>query len=179
MEPFLPGPPDPLIAFLQPKPIACNAVIGVVASNFPAQLPVLLHNRCMPIATTPLVDSFQSSAQALPGRLVLDDPFPPTRLAPVVGKAQKIEGPRSLPLGATRSPECHQLGLVWVDRQSVLPEALGEHPSHLLRVLLELKAHNRVVRKACDERTTSQSWFHFLSEPLVENVVEIDITEQW
>jgi hypothetical protein len=64
-----------------------------------------------------------------------------------------------------------------VNRQSVLPEALGEHPEYLLRVLLELKAHDRVVRKADHERTTSQSWFDLLSEPTVENVVEIDITE--
>jgi hypothetical protein len=64
-----------------------------------------------------------------------------------------------------------------MNRQAVLPEALREHPEHLLRVLLELKAHDRVVRKADHERTTSESRFHLLSEPLVENVVEIDITE--
>jgi hypothetical protein len=46
----------------------------------------------------------------------------------------------------------------------------------LLRVLLELKAHDRVVRKADHECTTSQSRFDLLSEPLVENVMEIGIT---
>jgi hypothetical protein len=87
MEPFLPASSDPLIEFLQPKPITRDAVIGVVASNFLAQLPVLRHHRFMPMATTPLVDPFKPSAQALPGRLLLDDPFPPTRLTPIVGKA--------------------------------------------------------------------------------------------
>jgi hypothetical protein len=87
MEPFLPDSPDPLVEFLQPKPITCDAIIGVVASNFLAQLPVLLRHRFVPMATTPLVDPFESSAQALSGGLLLDDPFPPVRLAPVVGEA--------------------------------------------------------------------------------------------
>ena len=76
MEPFLPDSSDPLIEFLQPEPIARDAVIGVVASNFLAQLPVLLHNRFVPMATTPLVDPFESSAQALSGGLGLTIHFP-------------------------------------------------------------------------------------------------------
>jgi hypothetical protein len=56
-----------------------------VASNFLAQLPVLIRNRFVPMATTPRVDPFESSAQALSGSLGLDNPFTPTRLAPVMG----------------------------------------------------------------------------------------------
>jgi hypothetical protein len=87
MEPFLPDSTHSLVELFQPKPITRNAVIGVVASNFPTQLPVLRHHRFVPMATTPLVDPLESSAQALPGGLGLDNPLAPTRLAPVVGKA--------------------------------------------------------------------------------------------
>src|SRR5688572_10563014 len=97
MQPFLPDSPDPLIEFLQPEPIARDAIVGVVSSKFLAQLPVLRHHRFVPIATTPLVDPPQSPPQTLPSSLGLDNPFASTRLAPVVGKAQKIEGPRPLP----------------------------------------------------------------------------------
>ncbi len=132
----------------------------------------------MPIATTPLGDPFESSTQALTSRLWLDDPIPSTSPAPIVGKAQKVKGPRLGPSGATRSPKCHQPGLVRVEHQSILTQTLGEHSQYLLRILLELNAHDRVVRKPQDERTTSQSRFYLLGAPLVENVVERDIAEQ-
>jgi hypothetical protein len=64
-----------------------------------------------------------------------------------------------------------------VERQPILPEALGEHSQHLLRVLLELKAHDHIIRKAEDERPTSQSGHHLLSEPQVEDIVEINVAE--
>jgi hypothetical protein len=64
-----------------------------------------------------------------------------------------------------------------VERQPILPEALGEHSQHLLRVLLELKAHDHIVRKTEDERPTSQSWNHLLSEPQVEDIVKINVAE--
>jgi len=127
MEPFLPGPLDPMSKLAQPQVIACNAVVGKVAPKFLAQLLVLLRNRSVPITTTPLGDAFESPIQALMGGLALDDPFPSTRLAPVVGKAQKIEGARFAPAGARRSPEGHQTGLFQMDRQAVFPKALGEH----------------------------------------------------
>jgi hypothetical protein len=56
-----------------------------VASKFLAQLLVQLRNRSVPIVTTPLGDPLESPIQALMGGLTFDDPFPSTRLAPVVG----------------------------------------------------------------------------------------------
>jgi hypothetical protein len=87
MEPFLPDSLDSLPKLLQPQVIACNAVVGEVASKFLAQLLVLLHNRSVPIVPTPLGDPLESSTEALLGSLALDNPFPLTRLAPVMGKA--------------------------------------------------------------------------------------------
>ena len=61
--------------------------VGVFLQLLSVILPVLRHHLFMPMATTPLVDPPQSSTQTLSGGLGLDNPFPPTRLAPVVGKA--------------------------------------------------------------------------------------------
>src|SRR5688500_8396384 len=97
MEPFLPRPLDPLSKLPQPQVIACDAVVGIVAPKFLAQLLVLLRNRSMPITTTPLGNPFESPFQALLGRLALDDPRPLPPLAPVMGKAQKVEGARFVP----------------------------------------------------------------------------------
>jgi hypothetical protein len=82
-----------------------------------------------------------------------------------MGEVKVVEGSRFAPLGGMWSPECHQAGLVRLDRQTVLPEALREHIAHLLRVLAVLKAHDHVVREARQERTPSQSWGHLLREP--------------
>jgi hypothetical protein len=134
MEPFLPGPLDPLPKLAQPQVIACDAVVGKVAPKFLAQLLVLLRNRSVPITTTPLGDALESPIQTLMGGLALDNPFPSTRLAPVVGKAQKIEGARFAPAGARRSPEGHQTSLVRMDCQPVFPKALGEYSQHPLHI---------------------------------------------
>ena len=87
MEPFLPQFLDPFPELLQPQAITRDAVVSKVASNFLAQLPVLLRNRPMPVMATPLGDAFQSPTQTLMGCLALDDPFASTRLAPVKGEA--------------------------------------------------------------------------------------------
>ncbi len=43
MEPFLPDSPDPLVEFLQPKPITCDAVISGLSIKFFDILVVTLH----------------------------------------------------------------------------------------------------------------------------------------
>ena len=77
MEPFLPDSSDPLIEFLQPQPIARNTVIGVSGPEFSGTTPgVASTTGSVPMATTPLVDPFESSAQALSGGLGLTIHFP-------------------------------------------------------------------------------------------------------
>ena len=44
----------PCLKLPQPQVIACNAVVGKVASKFLAQLLVLLRHRSVPIVPTPL-----------------------------------------------------------------------------------------------------------------------------
>jgi hypothetical protein len=87
MEPFAPDSPDALPKLAQPWAIAREAVVGIVTSEFAAQLLVLLRNRQVPVAATPFSNPFQTSAQALAGRLGLDNPFTSARLTPVVSKA--------------------------------------------------------------------------------------------
>jgi hypothetical protein len=84
MKPFPPDSSDPLPKLPQPWAIAREAVVGIMASKFLAQLLVLFHNRQVSVATTPFRDPFESSAQALAGCLGLDNPFASPRLAPVV-----------------------------------------------------------------------------------------------
>lgn len=84
MEPFLPDPLDSLPKLPQPQVIACNTVVGKVASKFLAQLLVLFHYRSVSIVTTPLGEPLESPTEALMGCLALDNPFASTRLGPVV-----------------------------------------------------------------------------------------------
>ena len=106
---------------VQPRAITRNAVVGKVASKFLTQLLMLFRNRFVSVAAAPLRDPFESPSEALLGGFALDDPIPSTRLAPIVGEAQEVEGSRFAPAGDRRSPEGHQTGLVRMDRQAVLP----------------------------------------------------------
>jgi hypothetical protein len=138
----------------------------------------LCRDRSVPVAATPLCAPCESPAPALAGRRGLDKPCASTGCAPVVGKSEKVQGPRCGPCGATRSPACPQAGLLRGERQSGLPAALGEHPAHPLCLLSGLTAHARVVRKPEEKRPTAQAWRHLLRDPLVEAIMQRQVPEQ-
>jgi hypothetical protein len=108
-------------------------------------------------------------------------PFP----APLADmrKPKKIESGRHLPTRLFRfrqglPPKRNQSSLIWVKRQSVLCESLGEHIQHPLRILAKLKAQNEVIGVPNFVGLTLQPGLHLLLEPLIENIVKIDIGQQ-
>ena len=178
MEPFLPDAPDPLLKLLQPWAIARDAVVSKVALKFLAQLLVLLRNRPVPIVATPLGDPFESPTQALTGCLVFDDPLPSMRLAPVVGKAKEIEGSRFVPLVGPGRPNATNRVLSGWTVRPYFPKRFGSTCNTFSASSRCSKPMTTSSAKRRHERPTSQSWDHLLSEPQVEDIMEIDVTEQ-
>jgi len=82
-----------------------------------------------------------------------------------------------MPLGHPGLPEVQKPGLVEVQLQSVAPQSPLQHRLHALRVVLSFKPEDRVVRVPHELCFASQSRFHFLGEPPVEHVVQIDIAQ--
>src|SRR6185436_20605764 len=71
-------------------------VIGVVPRQLADQSMELLWHTQVPILSTPVSQGADTSPQPLGRGLPLDDPTTRLRFAPIVGKAQKVEGFRFL-----------------------------------------------------------------------------------
>ena len=148
-----------------------------MAAQLLTEHPVLLGKGLMSIPSTPFTNPFEPPRKPLAGRFALDNPLPPTGPAPVMGKAQEIEGARLTRLLRVRSPERHQTRLLRVDRQPVSAKAFGQHLQHALRILLVLKPHDHIIGKADHEGPPAQSWFHLLGEPEIKHIMKIHVTE--
>src|SRR4051812_30696646 len=70
-------------------------------------------------------------------------------------------------------------GLVWVERESELREALWQHLEDAPRVVLPSEDQDGIVRVADEVRTPSQARHDLRGEPLVEDHVQVDVREQW
>ena len=124
---FLPIPPKRFI-------VAGNAVIPKVSCEFPAQGFHLHPQRFVQVLPTPLANSFKTASQPLVRGAPSNHPPALPSLAPVVGKAQKVEGARRCALApgvvrpSPRSPERHQPGFLLVQLQSVSSRIAGRAP---------------------------------------------------
>ena len=174
----MPEPLDPFTVLTYPPSIPGDTEVGEVALQLLGKFGLLLGKRAVAVDPTPLANSLEPPIETRACRFPFDDPFAFLRPPPIVGEAQKVEGPRTLSIGTLRSPEGHQTRLVRVERQPILCEAFTEHPQHPFCILLILEAHDHVVSEANHEGTTPHARLHLGGKPLVEHIVEVDVAEQ-
>src|SRR4030095_3037601 len=96
---------------------------------------------------------------------------------------QKTEGCRLRPsgfLGLVQGspPELHQPSLIRMQRQSVLLKSLCQHIEHSLGILPILKTENEIVGKTDLVGFAFQPGLHDGLEPLVKDVMKVDVGEQ-
>ncbi len=129
--------------------------------------------------TTPIRDGPQTPAQAAGGRLALNHPVPSARPSPVVGETQEVETSRRRRRGTSilRLPEGHEAGFLWMNCQSVLCETLGDNFQHPTSIRLVREADHKVIREADQEGTSAKTRKHDLVKPLIQDVVQIHVSQ--
>jgi hypothetical protein len=154
-QPFAPYPQHLPPIPCQGVMVARKAIMPKVAFEFPTQSFHLHPQWLVQVLPTPLADGLETAAKPLARGLSSNHPSPVPRLAPVMGKTQKVEGARRCALapGVARPvrwlSKRHQAGLLRVQLQSLLLESPEEHRIDPLRVFLVLEAEdNRSVGKS-------------------------------
>src|SRR5665213_686971 len=107
---------------------------------------------------------------------------PRSRLAADVRKAEKIEGPRTLPLDLAaalgRSTKTHQPSLLRVQFQGELAHSFAQVLEKLLGFPFVLESEQHVVRLSHDDNVAAGFEGAPLLDPQVEDVVQIHVREQ-
>jgi hypothetical protein len=81
-----------------------------------------------------------------------------------------------LPVRRLRT-EVHQLGLFRVQLQTEFPQPFSEYRPNAVRVVLVGKQHDKVVAVPNQRGRTAQTRLHLLGNPDIQDVVQVDITE--
>jgi hypothetical protein len=96
-----------------------------------------------------------------------------------VREAEQIEGSWTRArIVLTWPAKWNQSRLFRVKRETVPTESLREYFHHAMGVALQRECDDEIVRVADQEGPACQPGFHFLFEPHVEHVVEIDIRQE-
>src|SRR5579859_4345355 len=90
-QPFLPNPRDLMGVPAQTPKVARYAVVGIVAPHHRAQMGLLIGDRLMPVAPTPVRNRRQGAGVAILCRYLPHHILTCPRLAPDMGEAEKGE----------------------------------------------------------------------------------------
>ena len=131
--------------------------------QLPAQTPVLLMNRHMPIPATPRPHRFHASTHSVGRRVTFNYPMPTSCLAPVVGKPEKIECTKPTPVcyAFRRTPQWHLPPLLWMNTQPILGKALRYDQTKTINITHQLTADDKVIGKPDYETYKRQALFYF------------------
>lgn len=112
----------------------------------------------------------------------LHDPTTPSRPAPEMGQAQKVEGLwtiggpwDSAVIGAL---ETHLARLLTVKAQAVPTKTLGEDFEYPFGISLIGEHHHRIIGVPYEESTAPQSWENVPFEPHIQNFMQVDVGQQ-
>ena len=152
-----------------------------MSAQLATQRRVLLGQALVPIPSAPLTDFPQRSAESVLGRLALHHPSPLPGASPVVGEPQHREAApalRAAPLSSRRTAKIHHPRLVRVKTETVLLQPLRQHPKHPPRVVFVLEHQHRIVGITDLEGPSPKPRLHFMLEPLVQHLMQIDVTQR-
>src|SRR3989339_22393 len=139
---------------------------------------MFLLNRFMPIPPAPLGDLPQRPAYPFPRCFPLNHPVSLSGFPPVMGEPEKIKGVGPFTGILSWTGKGHQSGLLRVQRKSESRKPLWEHFQHLFSILSALKSQYHIISEANHENRCPHPWLHLLFEPLVQNIVKVNIAEQ-
>src|ERR1700687_2101331 len=162
---------------LQTAQVPIDTKVVEVAFDSPLERGVLLLDRQMSMASTPVGDGHDGLSQ--PRHARLEARHPASRLAspPIDREAEQVEGGRALARGCplAGAPEGQQAGLFRVQAQSVPLEATPQDTHYPFRVVLPLKADGKIIGIADQVCLALHPREHVALEPLVEHVVQVDV----
>ncbi len=132
----------------------------------------------MAVIPAPPPDSANSSFQSFPCRLPLNNPVPTTRFAPVVGESEKIECavPTSSLILRVRPPEVHQRRLLRMNGQIEAIKPFRKNFHDLPGIFFPLATDDEVIGKTNQETPALEPWLYFLFVPLIQHMVQEDVT---
>ena len=118
---------------------------------------MLLLDRLVPIASTPVGTSLQNTFDATRGRLAFDRPPTLSGLTPKVSKTKQVECLTPWPTARWRrgASKVDQPGLLWVHGQSKTVQALGQYVQCPSRIVFVFEHDDEVVGVLCDLSWTS------------------------
>lgn len=160
--------------------IAPDPEILKVPPQLGAEHSVLHPDRPMANGPQPFGQHLQAASESILGRFPLDHPIPFAGDRPEVGEPQKRKRPQfSLAFSPALGPlKAQQPGLFRVKTQSVLGEPLRQDRHEPIGVVLALKRQDGVVSKAHQEGSPLEAGLHRFLEPAVQDLMEVDVTEQ-
>ena len=176
-KPVLPRFLGVLVHHLQDLEIAPHPEILIKPPQLAAQGFVLLAYGIVPVFLAPAPQHAHKAVAPFARGFLLDRPVARKAFTPVKGKPQKIEGPLGLCL-ARRLSECDQTGLLRMQGERETLEAPRQHFHQPLGVRLQLESDDKVVGKTNDEALALHTRLDRLDEPVVQHVVQKDITER-
>ena len=137
---------------------------------------MLLPYRIMPILFAPVPQHPHKAISPFSSGILLYHPVAFEAHAPVKRKPEKIKGLFSL--SATRwFTERYHAGLFRMKFQLEAVETFRQSLHDSLYVRLQLKTHNEIIGKSNQETLALHTGLNALDEPVVQHVVQKDITE--
>ena len=153
-----------------------------MASHHLGQVAVLVAQRPMPIASAPIPHGRQGPGKAPLGRELPHPRLTFPRLAPHVGKAQKVErGSVRLPMACTIRAMVAKIDeprLDRVEREPVPAKSLAQHAENPLGLLDCRDGQNTVVGIPHEDAVTLEARSHVLLEPFIQHVMQVDVCKQ-
>src|SRR4030095_1543732 len=128
----------------------------------------------MAVFTTPRPYPFHEPTQAFPDRLPLDDPVSTACLGPIVGKSEKVEGPRApRRLVATWWPlERSQHRLFGMNGQAETGKPPREDFHHPAGVGFQLAADDKIIGKTRYKAPALHPGVHVFDKPFVQDPMQ-------
>ena len=182
VQPLVPGSSDITDEGRQTSVVIVDAKIVEVSLDASLERCVLLGYRSVSLAATQVVGVIDCPPQAcLPGLPRYMPASSPVVPAPIHREPQKIEGPRpfSTCLTPRRLPEVYQAGLVRLKTQIESAKSLSQYGHHPLSVFPVFETDHEVIGISNEGRFPSQLRLRLLLEPLVQHIVQVDVSQDW
>src|SRR5215471_11617892 len=140
---------------------------------------MLLVERCMAVVSTPCPALFHKPTEAFPDRFALDDPVFLACFAPIVGKSEKVECPRTpcRLVTAWRPLEGKQHRFLRMNGEAEASKPLRQDLHHPAGVGFQRAADDEIIGKTCQKAPALHPGLHVFDKPFVQDMMQEYIGE--
>src|SRR5262244_499708 len=140
---------------------------------------MLLVERCMAVVSTPCPALFHKPTEAFPDRFALDDPVSLACFAPIVGKSEKVECPRTPCRWVTawRPLEGKQHRFLRMHGEAEASKPLRQDLHHPAGVGFQRTADDEIIGKTCQKAPALHPGLHVFDKPFVQDMMQEYIGE--